>query len=398
VNTDVASGLMQEPSETGRFGEFGGRFVPETLVPACQELEAAFRAAWADPGFRGELADILRDYAGRPSILTECHNLGGRLGVRVLLKREDLNHTGSHKINNVLGQALLAKRMGKTRLVAETGAGQHGVATATAAALLGLECKVYMGAVDVERQALNVFRMQLLGAEVEAVHSGSRTLKDAVNEAMRDWVATVGDTHYCLGSVMGPHPYPWMVRELHRVIGDEAREQCRALTGDDPDVVVACVGGGSNAAGLFAGFVDTRARLVGAEPAGGAAVGRGVPGVVHGMRSYLMQDEHGQVEEAHSVSAGLDYPGVGPEHSYLSSIGRAEYPPVTDAEVLEAFSLLARTEGILCAFESAHALAWLVREAPSLAGQTVVVCLSGRGDKDVAQAMDLLRGERSRSV
>ena len=398
MNTDVASGLMQEPSETGRFGEFGGRFVPETLVPACQELEAAFRAAWADPGFRGELADILRDYAGRPSILTECHNLGGRLGVRVLLKREDLNHTGSHKINNVLGQALLAKRMGKTRLVAETGAGQHGVATATAAALLGLECKVYMGAVDVERQALNVFRMQLLGAEVEAVHSGSRTLKDAVNEAMRDWVATVGDTHYCLGSVMGPHPYPWMVRELHRVIGDEAREQCRALTGDDPDVVVACVGGGSNAAGLFAGFVDTRARLVGAEPAGGAAVGRGVPGVVHGMRSYLMQDEHGQVEEAHSVSAGLDYPGVGPEHSYLSSIGRAEYPPVTDAEVLEAFSLLARTEGILCAFESAHALAWLVREAPSLAGQTVVVCLSGRGDKDVAQAMDLLRGERSRSV
>ena len=388
--TDVPSGLMGEPSETGRFGEFGGRFVPETLVPACQELEAAFREAWADPVFRTELDDILRDYAGRPSILTECHNLGDHLGVRVLLKREDLNHTGSHKINNVLGQALLAKRMGKTRLVAETGAGQHGVATATAAALLGLECKVYMGAVDVDRQALNVFRMRMLGAEVEAVHSGSRTLKDAVNEAMRDWVATVGDTHYCLGSVMGPHPYPWMVRELHRVIGDEAREQTRALTGDDPDVVVACVGGGSNAAGLFSGFVDTRARLVGAEPAGGAAVGRGVPGVVHGMRSYLMQDEHGQVEEAHSVSAGLDYPGVGPEHSYLHSIGRAEYPPVTDAEVLDAFSLLARTEGILCAFESAHALAWLVREAPAIQGQTVVVCLSGRGDKDVAQAMDLI--------
>ncbi len=390
MSTDVASGLMQEPSETGRFGEFGGRFVPETLVPACQELEAAFREAWADPEYRGELADILRDYAGRPSILTECHNLGGRLGLRLLLKREDLNHTGSHKINNVLGQALLAKRMGKTRLVAETGAGQHGVATATAAALLGLECKVYMGAVDVDRQALNVFRMRMLGADVEAVHSGSRTLKDAVNEAMRDWVATVGDTHYCLGSVMGPHPYPWMVRELHRVIGDEAREQCRAATGDDPDVVVACVGGGSNAAGLFAGFVDTRARLVGAEPAGGAAVGRGVPGVVHGMRSYLMQDEHGQVEEAHSVSAGLDYPGVGPEHSYLHSIGRAEYPPVDDAEVLAAFSLLARSEGILCAFESAHAIAWVVRAAPSLQGQTVVVCLSGRGDKDVAQAMDLI--------
>ena len=268
--TDRQTGLMREPSETGRFGEFGGRFVPETLVPACQELEAAFREAWADPTFRTELDDILRDYAGRPSILTECHNLGGRLGVRVLLKREDLNHTGSHKINNVLGQALLAKRMGKARLVAETGAGQHGVATATAAALLGLECKVYMGAVDVDRQALNVFRMRLLGADVEAVHSGSRTLKDAVNEAMRDWVATVADTHYCLGSVMGPHPYPWMVRELHRVIGDEAREQTRALTGGDPDVVVACVGGGSNAAGLFAGFVDTPgpARRAPSRPAG----------------------------------------------------------------------------------------------------------------------------------
>ncbi len=385
-----AQTLMGEPTESGRFGEFGGRYVPETLVPACQELEAAFREAWADHAFRAELDGLLRDYAGRPSILTECHNLGGRLGVRLLLKREDLNHTGSHKINNVLGQALLAKRMGKTRLVAETGAGQHGVATATAAALLGQECKVYMGAVDVERQALNVFRMRLLGAEVEAVQSGSRTLKDAVNEAMRDWVATVGDTHYCLGSVMGPHPYPWMVRELHRVMGDEAREQCRALTGGDPDVVVACVGGGSNAAGIFSGFVDTTARLVGAEPAGGAAVGRGVPGVVHGMRSYLMQDEHGQVEEAHSVSAGLDYPGVGPEHAYLNAIGRAEYPPVTDAEVLEAFQLLARTEGILCAFEPAHALAWLVREAPSIQGATVLVCLSGRGDKDVAQAMDLL--------
>jgi tryptophan synthase beta chain len=390
MTTGTVSGLMREPSANGRFGEFGGRFIPETLVPACEELEAAFREAWADAAFRTELDDVLRDYAGRPSILTECHNLGRRLGVRVLLKREDLNHTGSHKINNVLGQALLARRMGKTRLVAETGAGQHGVATATAAALFGLECKVYMGAVDVERQSLNVFRMRMLGSDVEAVHSGSRTLKDAVNEALRDWVATVGNTHYCLGSVMGPHPYPWMVRELHRVIGDEAREQCLALTGGDPDVVVACVGGGSNAAGLFAGFVDTPARLVGVEPAGGAAVGRGVPGVVHGMRSYLMQDEYGQVEEAHSVSAGLDYPGVGPEHSYLHAIGRAEYPPVTDAEVLDAFSLLARTEGILCAFESAHAIAWLVREAPAMQDQTVVVCLSGRGDKDVAQAMDLI--------
>jgi tryptophan synthase beta chain len=384
---------MGEPTAEGRFGEFGGRFVPETLVPACMELEDAFRDAWADSGFRGELDVVLRDYAGRPSILTECHNLGRQLGLRLLLKREDLNHTGSHKINNVLGQALLATRMGKSRLVAETGAGQHGVATATAAALFGLDCKVYMGAVDMARQELNVFRMRLLGAEVEAVHSGSRTLKDAVNEAMRDWVATVGDTHYCIGSVMGPHPYPWMVREFQRVVGDEAREQCRALTGGDPDVIVACVGGGSNAAGIFSGFVDGEARLVGVEPAGGAAVGRGVPGVVHGMRSYLMQDEHGQVEEAHSVSAGLDYPGVGPEHSFLGSIGRAEYPPVTDDEVLAAFALLARTEGILCAFEPAHALAWVVRDAAALAGQTVLLNMSGRGDKDVEQAMELIGSE-----
>jgi tryptophan synthase beta chain len=381
---------MGEPSPSGRFGEFGGRFVPETLVPACQELEAAFRGAWADPVFRADLSTILRDYAGRPSILTECHQLGERLGLRLLLKREDLNHTGSHKINNVLGQALLAKRMGKTRLVAETGAGQHGVASATAAALLGLECKVYMGAVDVARQELNVFRMRLLGSEVEAVDSGSRTLKDAVNEAMRDWVATVGDTHYCLGSVMGPHPYPWMVREFHRVVGEEARAQCRTMTGADPDVVVACVGGGSNAIGIFSGFVDLSTRLVGVEPAGGAAVGRGVPGVVHGMRSYLMQDEYGQVEEAQSISAGLDYPGVGPEHAHLSAIGRAEYPNVTDGEVVEAFQLLSRTEGIIPALESAHALAWVVREAPSLAGQVVVMNLSGRGDKDVAQMMDII--------
>ena len=382
--------LMADPSSSGRFGEFGGRFVPETLVPACIELERAFTEAWADDGFRRELADTLRDYTGRPSILTECKNLGAKLGLRLVLKREDLNHTGSHKINNVIGQALLAKRMGKRRLVAETGAGQHGVASATAAALMGLECKVYMGAVDVARQQLNVFRMRLLGSEVEAVESGSRTLKDAVNEAMRDWVATVEDTHYCLGSVMGPHPYPWMVRELHRVIGDEAREQCRALLGADPDVVVACVGGGSNAIGIFSGFVDSAARLVGVEPAGGAAIGRGQPGVVHGMRSFLLQDEHGQVLEAHSVSAGLDYPGVGPEHSHLASIGRAEYPAVDDAEVIDAFALLARTEGIIPALEPAHALAWIVREAPQLQGRTVLMNLSGRGDKDVAQMMELL--------
>jgi len=382
--------MMERPSASGRFGEFGGRFVPETLVPACEELEAAFVEAWADATFRAELNHLLQSYAGRPSIITECSNLGAQLGLRLLLKREDLNHTGSHKINNVLGQALLAKRMGKRRLVAETGAGQHGVATATAAALLGMECKVYMGAVDVERQALNVFRMKLLGSEVEPVQSGSRTLKDAVNEAMRDWVATVETTHYCLGSVMGPHPYPWMVREFHRVLGEEARAQCIELLGDVPDVAVACVGGGSNAIGLFSGFVDDRTRLVGVEPAGGAAVSRGVPGVVHGMRSYLMQDEYGQVQEAHSISAGLDYPGVGPEHSHLASIGRAEYPNVTDAEVVDAFQLLARTEGIISALECAHALAWIVRAAPELKGKTVLMNLSGRGDKDVAQMMEVL--------
>ncbi|MCB1249951.1 MAG: tryptophan synthase subunit beta [Acidimicrobiales bacterium] len=385
---------LTDPGDAGRFGDFGGRYVPETLVPACQELEAAFRAAWVDPAFRRELDDLLRDYAGRPSPLTECHRLSEQLGLRLLLKREDLNHTGSHKINNVLGQALLARRMGKTRLVAETGAGQHGVATATAAALLGMTCTVYMGEVDIERQALNVFRMRLLGAEVRPASSGSRTLKDAVNEAMRDWVATVGDTHYCLGSVMGPHPYPWMVRELHRVIGDEARAQCAALLGADgdgvPDVVTACVGGGSNAIGIFSGFVDTRAELVGVEPAGGAAVGRGVPGVVHGSRSYLLQDEWGQVLEAESISAGLDYPGVGPEHSWLADVGRARYEQVTDAEVIEAFQVLSRTEGIIPALEPAHALAWILRASDELSGRTVLLNLSGRGDKDVGQMMDVL--------
>ena len=382
--------MLTKPGADGRFGEFGGRFVPETLVPACQELEAAFDDAWNDPAFRTELNDLLRDYAGRPSILTECHNLGRQLGIRLILKREDLNHTGSHKINSVLGQALLAKRMGKKRIVAETGAGQHGVASATAAALLGLGCKVYMGEVDVERQALNVFRMRLLGAEVIPAKSGSRTLKDAVNEAMRDWVATVEHTYYAIGSVMGPHPYPYMVRQFQSVIGTEAHAQCRELLGTDPDVVTACVGGGSNAIGIFSGFVDTHARLVGVEPAGGAAVGRGVPGVVHGMRSYLMQDEYGQVQEAYSISAGLDYPGVGPEHSYLASIGRAEYPSVTDAEVIEGFQLLAKTEGIIPALECAHVVAWIAREAPKMQGKTVLMNLSGRGDKDVAQMMDIL--------
>jgi len=382
--------MLTKPGADGRFGEFGGRFVPETLVPACQELEAAFDDAWNDPAFRTELNDLLRDYAGRPSILTECHNLGRKLGIRLILKREDLNHTGSHKINSVLGQALLAKRMGKKQIVAETGAGQHGVAAATAAALLGLGCKVYMGELDIERQALNVFRMRLLGSEVISGKSGSRTLKDAVNEAMRDWVATVEHTYYAIGSVMGPHPYPYMVRQFQSVSGTEANAQCRELLGTDPDVVTACVGGGSNAIGIFSGFVDTHARLVGVEPAGGAAVGRGVPGVVHGMRSYLMQDEYGQVQEAHSISAGLDYPGVGPEHSYLASIGRAEYPSVTDAEVIEGFQLLAKTEGIIPALECAHVVAWIAREAPKMQGKTVLMNLSGRGDKDVAQMMDIL--------
>ncbi|HEU5150537.1 MAG TPA: tryptophan synthase subunit beta [Iamia sp.] len=388
--TTTGPSHMGEPDSTGRFGRFGGRFVPETLIPALAELEQGFRDAWADPAFRARLDGLLKDYAGRPSPLTECENLSEKLGLRLLLKREDLNHTGSHKINNVLGQALLAQRMGKSRVIAETGAGQHGVATATAAALLDQECLVYMGEVDMERQALNVFRMRLLGAEVRPALTGSRTLKDAVNEAMRDWVATVETTHYCLGSVMGPHPYPWMVRELHRVLGDEAREQCRALTGADPDVAVACVGGGSNAAGLFSGFADTRTRLVGAEPKGGAAVGRGVPGVVHGSKSYLMQDEWGQVLEAESISAGLDYPGIGPEHAHLADSGRAEYFPVSDEEVVDAFVTLSRTEGIIPALESAHALAWVIRERESLQGQTVVLCLSGRGDKDVEQVSTLL--------
>ncbi len=389
-----ANSVMGTPDATGRFGQFGGRYVPETLVPACQELEAAFADAWADDEFRAEFNRQLTVYAGRPSPVTECVNLGEQLGLRLLLKREDLNHTGSHKINNVLGQALLARRMGKTRLVAETGAGQHGVATATAAALFGLECVVYMGEVDMARQELNVFRMRLLGSEVRPASSGSRTLKDAVNEAMRDWVATVGDTHYCLGSVMGPHPYPWMVREFHRVIGDEAREQTRELVGHDPDVVVACVGGGSNAAGIFAGFADLDTELVGAEPAGGAAVGRRVPGVVHGSKSYLMQDEFGQVQEAESISAGLDYPGVGPEHAHLADIGRARYEAVTDDEVLDAFGVLARTEGIIPALESAHGLAWIMREAPNMAGKTVLLNLSGRGDKDVDQVAAILGAEQ----
>ncbi len=384
--------FMGDPDGLGFFGEFGGRYVGEPLIGACQEVEEAFIDAWADPDFHAEFLNVLNGYGGRPSPTTECGNLSEQLGLRLLLKREDLNHTGSHKINNVIGQALLAKRMGKTRLIAETGAGQHGVATATAAALLGMSCTVYMGEVDMQRQALNVFRMRLLGTEVIPAMSGSRTLKDAVNEAMRAWVSEVGDTHYCLGSVMGPHPYPWMVRTFHEIIGIEARQQVMEITGGLPDVAVACVGGGSNAAGLFAGFADEPSvRLVGAEPAGGAAAGRGVPAIVHGMRAYFMQDEVGQILEAESISAGLDYPGLGPEHSHLAKTKRAEYYPVTDDEVLEAFQLLSRSEGIIPALESAHAIAWVTKNAADLQGQTVLVNLSGRGDKDVEQVQEILQ-------
>ena len=395
-----------EPVGLGRYGEFGGRFVPETLVPALEDLEREFRTAWADDGFRAQYADLLTTYAGRPTPVTECRRLSERLGVRVLLKREDLTHTGSHKINNVLGQALLTRRMGKKRVIAETGAGQHGVATATAAALFGLECKVFMGAVDIERQALNVFRMKLLGAEVVPVESGSSTLKDAINETLRDWVASVNTTHYCIGSVVGPHPFPWMVREFQRVVGDEAREQCRQiLDGADPDFVAACVGGGSNAIGTFAGFVDLpHVRLVGVEAGGlgpetgkhGASVNRGVPGVLHGARSLFLQDEDGQIREAHSISAGLDYPGVGPEHAQLAATGRAEYPYATDDEAVAAFELLSVTEGIVPALEPAHAVAWLAREAGRSvpAGATVLVTMSGRGDKDAVQVAERVTGEQ----
>lgn len=386
--TLVESRVMHDPAPGGRFGDFGGRYVPESLVPACAALEEAFREARRDPGFLAELHLLRTTYAGRPTALTHARTLSGELGITLLLKREDLAHTGSHKINNVLGQALLARRMGKEHLVAETGAGQHGVATATAAALLGLRATVYMGALDVERQALNVFRMRMLGAEVVPVTSGTRTLKDATNEAMRQWVAQAGDTHFCLGSVAGPHPYPWMVREFQRVIGDEARRQAAAsLPAAVPDVVVACVGGGSNAAGTFAGFADTPARLVGVEAAGGAAMSAGNPGVLHGSLSQLLQDENGQVAEAHSIAAGLDYPGVGPEHARLGADGRVHYTTVTDDEVVAALHRLARTEGIICALESAHALAWLFRAAgtPELPpGSTVLLTVSGRGDKDMA--------------
>ena len=386
---------MGRPGDDGRFGDFGGRFVPEALMPACLELETAFIDAWSDPEFVGEYRSVLAEFGGRPTPITYLARLSQRLGLEIYAKREDLAHTGSHKINNVVGQSLLTKRMGKPRLIAETGAGQHGVATATAAARLGLACTVYMGELDTQRQALNVFRMELLGATVVPVTSGSRTLKDAVNEAMREWVTCVEDTHYCLGSVMGPHPFPWMVREFQSIIGAEAHDQMIARGAGIPDAVVACVGGGSNAAGIFAGFANTTARLIGVEAAGGAAVATGTPGVLHGMKSMLIQNEFGQIEEAHSISAGLDYPGIGPEHAYLAASGRAEYLPIGDEDVLDALQLLSELEGIIPALESAHAVAWIMQEAgrslPS--GSSVLLNLSGRGDKDVAQVREILRGE-----
>jgi tryptophan synthase beta chain len=386
-----------EPDERGHFGRYGGRFVPEALIAALDELEAAYDKARGDREFLDEIDRLHRDYTGRPSPLTDAANLSQHAGgARILLKREDLNHTGSHKINNVLGQALLTKRMGKTRVIAETGAGQHGVATATACALLGLECVVYMGEVDTQRQALNVARMRLLGATVIPVTTGARTLKDAINEALRDWVSSVDTTHYLLGTVAGPHPFPTMVRDFHRVVGMEAREQVLERVGRLPDAIAACVGGGSNAIGIFHAFLDDPGvRLVGFEPGGdgvetgrhGATLSEGSPGALHGAMSYLLQDEDGQTAESYSISAGLDYPGVGPEHALLKDIGRATYESVTDAEAMDAFALLCRTEGIIPAIESAHAVAGALRLGRELGPEAVIlVNLSGRGDKDVDTA------------
>ncbi len=381
---------LERPDDQGRFGEYGGRFAPETLIPALDELATAFEKAWSNDRFVSEFHRILHQYVGRPTPLHEAHRMSDRLGVHVLLKREDLAHTGAHKINNAIGQVMLARDMGKPRVIAETGAGQHGVATATAAAYFGLECDVYMGEVDIDRQSLNVHRMGMLGARVIPVSSGAGTLKDAVSEAMRDWVRTVGTTHYVIGSVVGPHPFPWMVREFQKIIGEEALAQ---LEGVLPDVVVACVGGGSNAIGIFYPFAGLGPELVGVEAAGhgiesgrhGASIGAGTVGILHGTRTLLLQDDEGQVLEAHSISAGLDYPGVGPEHAFFAQSGIARYVSATDEEALAAMHLLTRTEGIIPALESAHAIAWIVREAEALAGKTVLVNLSGRGDKDVEQ-------------
>jgi tryptophan synthase beta chain len=381
-----------------RFGAYGGRYVPETLVPALEALDAAFDAAMGDAGFLAELDGMLRDYVGRPTPLSEAPRLSERVGARVVLKREDLNHTGAHKINNTAGQVLLARRMGKRRIIAETGAGQHGVATATVCARYGLECVVYMGEEDMRRQSLNVFRMRLLGATVVPVHSGTRTLKDATTEAIRDWVGSVTDSHYIIGSVVGPAPYPRMVREFQATIGREARRQLLERSGVLPATVVACVGGGSNAAGIFAGFVDDAAvELVGVEAAGegldtgrhSASLTRGRPGVLHGSLSYLLQDDAGQVQPAHSISAGLDYPGVGPEHAWMRDSGRATYVSITDDEALAGLKALSRLEGIIPALETSHAVAWVTKNAGRWAPDAaVLLCISGRGDKDVAQLVE----------
>ncbi len=396
--TPVTTDVPREQARD-RFGKFGGRYVPETLIPAIDALEVAFDDAMADPSFRAALDGMLRDYVGRPSILSDAPRLSERVGARIYLKREDLNHTGAHKINNTVGQVLLARRMGKTRIIAETGAGQHGVATATVCARFGLTCVVYMGEEDMRRQELNVFRMRLMGATVIPVTSGTRTLKDATTEAIRDWVTNVEDTHYIIGSVVGPAPYPRMVREFQAVIGREARDQMLERTGGLPATVVACVGGGSNAMGVFAGFIDDGdVELVGIEAAGegldterhSASLSRGTPGVLHGSLSYLLQDAAGQVHPAHSISAGLDYPGVGPEHAYLKDSGRATYFSVTDSEALSGFGLLSRLEGIIPALETAHAVAWIDREKGRWSpDQRVLLCVSGRGDKDVAQISQL---------
>jgi len=391
------------PDENGRFGQFGGKFVPETLMNAVATLEVAFEEALRDPAFVNELNGLLSEYAGRPTPLTYAERLTEALGgARIYLKREDLNHTGAHKLNNALGQALLAKRMGKQSIIAETGAGQHGVASATVAAKLGLSCKVFMGEEDIRRQSLNVFRMKLLGAEVIPAVSGSRTLKDATNEAIRHWVTHVEETFYVIGSVVGPHPYPYIVREFQKIIGEETRSQILQMLGRLPDEVIACVGGGSNAIGMFYPFIqDDTVALRGVEAAGhgvdtdkhAATLSLGRPGVIHGSLTYLLQDEHGQVQEAHSISAGLDYPGVGPEHSYLKDNGRVTYTSVTDNEALDAVQLLCRTEGIIPALESAHAIAEAVKRAPKMSSdQILVICLSGRGDKDVLTIQDALQG------
>jgi tryptophan synthase beta chain len=392
--------MLARPDNRGRFGAYGGRFVPETLVPALEELEHEFDSAWADPVFRSELDRLLKEYVGRPSPITEARRLSDDCGLHVSIKREDLNHTGAHKINNAIGQCLLALRMGKKRIIAETGAGQHGVATATACALFGLDCIVYMGVEDTVRQQLNVFRMKLLGAEVRPVDSGTKTLKDAINEAMRDWVTNVRDTFYVFGTAAGPHPYPYIVRELQRVIGEEARAQYLERYGRLPDACLACVGGGSNAIGFFTAFIpDADVRLIGVEAGGhGLSSGRhaaplsaGSPGVLHGAYSYLMQDEDGQILSTHSVSAGLDYPGVGAEHSYLKDIGRAEYVAATDQEALDALQWLARHEGLIPAFESAHAFAPLRVAGTFAPGARVIVNMSGRGDKDMEMAAKILK-------